>query len=103
MPITRARTFTLAAVQEVADHRDAVETRARSVTPMTKRYLALDIETARLPDDSGDWRGNRPLGITCVALLGSDQDAPQLWHGKHSDGTPAPQMTPADLGGRPLR
>jgi hypothetical protein len=47
--------------------------------PMTKRYLALDIETARLPDDSGDWRGQRPLGITCVALLGSDQESSQRW------------------------
>ena len=64
---------------------------------MTKRYLALDIETARLTDGSGDWRSQRPLGITCAAILASDQDSPQLWHGKNSDGTPAPQMTPADL------
>ena len=75
-----------------------METTVRSFTPMTKRYLALDLETARVSDGSGDWRSQRPLGITCVALLGSDQDSPQLWHGKNSDGTPAPQMTPADLG-----
>jgi RNase_H superfamily len=65
---------------------------------MAKRYLALDLETARVSDGSGDWRSQRPLGITCVALLGSDQDSPQLWHGKNSDGTPAPQMTPAEIG-----
>ena len=57
---------------------------------MTKRYLALDLETARLTDAASDWRRQRPLGITCVALLGSDQDLPQLWHGTNSDGTPAP-------------
>ena len=64
---------------------------------MTKRYLALDLETARLTDASGDWRSQRPLGITCVAILASEQDSPQLWHGKNADGTPAAKMSPADL------
>ena len=46
---------------------------------MTKRYLALDLETARVSDGSGDWRSQRPLGITCVALLGTGDGALGFW------------------------
>jgi hypothetical protein len=46
---------------------------------MTRRYLALDIETAKLPD--GDWRSCRPLGISCAATFLADSREPVLWHG----------------------
>jgi hypothetical protein len=46
---------------------------------MTRRYLALDLETAKLPD--GDWRSCRPLGISCAATLPGDGREPTLWHG----------------------
>ena len=44
------------------------------------KYLALDIETAKvLPADLQDWRSQRPLGISCAATL-MDNEL-QLWHG----------------------
>jgi hypothetical protein len=49
------------------------------VMGMTRKYLAFDIESARLPD--GDWRSCRPLGISCAATLLADSDEPKLWHG----------------------
>ena len=45
----------------------------------TRKYLAFDIETAKLPD--GDWRSCRPLGISCAATLLGDDKEPTLWHG----------------------
>ncbi len=45
----------------------------------TRRYLAFDVETARLPE--GDWRSCRPLGISCAATLLGDGREPTLWHG----------------------
>jgi hypothetical protein len=60
---------------------------------MERRYVAFDIETAaEVPDDASDWRQHRPLGITCVAMLRSDDDEPIIWHGRHADGSPAPRM-----------
>ena len=45
----------------------------------TRRYLAFDVETARLPD--GDRRSCRPLGISCAATFLGDDREPTLWHG----------------------
>jgi hypothetical protein len=59
---------------------------------MTRTFLAFDIETARIGDGLTDWRTQRPLGITCAAALASNADAVEFWHGKNSDGTPAPKM-----------
>jgi hypothetical protein len=44
-----------------------------------RKYLAFDIETAKLPEN--DWRSRRPLGISCAATLLADSDEPILWHG----------------------
>jgi hypothetical protein len=45
----------------------------------TRKYLAFDIETAKIPD--GDWRSCRPLGISCAATFFGDGREPTLWHG----------------------
>jgi hypothetical protein len=47
----------------------------------TRKYLAFDIETAKLPEDASDWRSCRPLGISCAATLPADSQEPVLWHG----------------------
>jgi hypothetical protein len=47
----------------------------------TRRYLAFDIETARITDDASDWKSQRPLGISCAATLLADADQPRLWYG----------------------
>ena len=44
-----------------------------------RKYLAFDMETAKLPE--GDWRSCRPLGISCAATLLGDSREPILWHG----------------------
>jgi len=49
------------------------------VMDTTRRYLAFDVETARISE--GDWRSCRPLGISCAATLPGDSREPVLWHG----------------------
>ena len=46
-----------------------------------RRYLALDLETAKALEDMSDWHSHRPLGISCAASLAADADQPTLWHG----------------------
>ena len=64
---------------------------------MTRKFLAFDIETARIGDSQADWRTQRPLGITCAAALTSDNNVVDVWHGKNSDGTPSPKMIRAEV------
>ena len=48
----------------------------------TRKYLAFDIETAKVsPEDGTDWRSSRPLGISCAATLLGDSQELLLWHG----------------------
>ncbi len=63
---------------------------------MDRRYLAFDIETAKLlPDDVGDILAHRPLGIACAAAVFSDTQKPTVWHGT-ADGGPAARMSRAE-------
>lgn len=65
---------------------------------MTRRYFALDIETAKdVPGESFDWKPHRPLGITCIASQSTDCAEPRVWLSRNSDGTPARQMSRADV------
>ena len=65
---------------------------------MKRKYLAFDIETAKiLPDDFGELLAHRPLGICCAATWTSGEEAPQLFYSREPDGTPATQMTQQDL------
>ena len=61
------------------------------------RYVAFDIETSKpFPDETGDWKQQRPLGISCAATL-TDDGEPQLWHGEEqADGRLSAQMSPAE-------
>ena len=53
---------------------------------MKRKYLAFDIETAKvMPEGEPNWRSCRPLGISCAATLLSDTDELILWHGAASD------------------
>jgi hypothetical protein len=54
---------------------------------MHRRYLAFDIETAKvIPDGEHDLKAHRPLGISCVATLASDTHEMRLWHGAPVEG-----------------
>jgi hypothetical protein len=65
---------------------------------MNSKYLAFDIETAKiLPKDVGDLLAHRPLGICCAATLAADQTKPQLFYSKKTDGSPSPTMSRDDL------
>jgi len=56
-----------------------------------RKYLAFDIETAKITD--GDWRSCRPLGISCAATLLGDAPEPKLWHGGKDHTCPADRMS----------
>ena len=47
----------------------------------TRKYLAFDIETAKVTDNAADWHSHRPLGISCTATLAADADQPTFWYG----------------------
>jgi len=57
------------------------------------RYVAFDIETAKvLPESVDDLMDHRPLGVACVAAAVSGREEPVTWHGMDGD-KPAPQMS----------
>ncbi len=58
-----------------------------------RRYLAFDIETARITEDPSDWRSCRPLGISCAATLLASDDEPVLWHGGNDRNHSADKMS----------
>jgi hypothetical protein len=63
----------------------------------TRRYLAFDIETAKvLPAETKDILAHRPLGISCAAAFASDSGEATTWHGHTASGDPAPCMSADD-------
>ncbi len=65
---------------------------------MTRRFIAFDIETAKvLPAATGDLLAHRPLGIACAAAVLSDSEKPITWHGV-VDGNPSAKMSRQEAG-----
>jgi hypothetical protein len=65
---------------------------------MFKRYLAFDIETAKVvPKDVADMLAYRPLGICCAAAAATDFQGVRIWHGHTTSGTPAACMTRSEV------
>ncbi len=65
---------------------------------MTGKFIAFDIETAKiLPDFVDDLMTHRPLGISCAAARAEDELMAQLFHSVDADGRPASQMSQDDL------
>ena len=63
---------------------------------MKQRFLAFDIETAKLlPEQVPDLLSHRPLGITCAAVVDMEGRHERLWHGRASE-TFAAQMSRAE-------
>ncbi len=62
------------------------------------KYLAFDLETARLTPDGEDWLSHRPLGISCYALAWRKDNHinTTIGHGKNGSGKPQPQMSRAE-------
>lgn len=45
------------------------------------KYLAFDIEIFKsIPEGVTDWKGLRPLGISCAATIATGDAIPTLWH-----------------------
>lgn len=59
----------------------------------TRKYLAFDIETAKVVEDASDWKSHRPLGIACAATRLSDTDKTILWHGGKDRQHPKDRMS----------
>lgn len=58
-----------------------------------RRYVAFDIETARLlPEGVTDILAHRPLGVSCAAAFLGDTKQTRIWHGRDEDGRPTPKM-----------
>ena len=65
---------------------------------MNRKLIAFDIETAKIvPGDDFNWRPHRPLGISCIASLSSDNNEPRIWMTQTPEGTPAKQMSQVDV------
>ncbi|MCA9026193.1 MAG: hypothetical protein KDA86_13375 [Planctomycetaceae bacterium] len=65
---------------------------------MAQKYLAFDIETAKVtPGPVRDVKALRPLGVYCAAALLSRESVPRIWHGVTSNGMPPPRMTEAQV------
>jgi hypothetical protein len=65
---------------------------------MNRKYLAFDIETAKiLPEDFGDLLSHRPLGICCAATWAAGEDAAGVFYSVGPDGKPAAQMSQDDV------
>lgn len=65
----------------------------RSLTAGGRRFLAFDIETAKvLPDAVGDLLAERPLGIACAAAFSAETGWKKTWHGG-MPGMPTNQMS----------
>jgi hypothetical protein len=62
-----------------------------------RKYLAFDIETAKILPEDADIRAHRPLGISCAAVLFEGDEQPSLWYSVNPDRTPREKMTPGDL------
>ncbi len=59
-----------------------------------RRFLAFDIETAKLlPENVDDLLAHRPLGIACAAAIANDLPQPLVWHGRDESGRPSGRMT----------
>jgi len=49
---------------------------------MNRKYLAFDIETAKVLPEATDWKSDRPLGITCAATFSAEFNNAVVWRGK---------------------
>ena len=66
--------------------------------PKKRKYLALDIETAKpVVFEDPDWRSYRPLGICCAATLLEGEESALIWHGGTSQKRPTRQMKQREL------
>ena len=65
---------------------------------MKRKYLAFDLETAKLlPEATSDLLSHRPLGICCAAAVTEDGAKPRVWYGRSELGEPAGSMSQEEV------
>lgn len=47
---------------------------------MTMNFLAFDIEVCKWWEDGADWRDVKPLGISCIGLMGTGWEEPDVYY-----------------------
>ena len=55
------------------------------------KYLAFDLETCSWPEEGHDWKAIRPLGISCIGLMGTGWDEPEVYYAGMSAAVPEPR------------
>jgi len=61
------------------------------------KWLAFDLEIAKITSFDQDLDDQRPLGITCAATWASNANMPLLWCGRDQYGQIAPAMNPNEV------
>lgn len=61
-----------------------------------QKYIAMDLEIFNTPVEGVSWDEQRPFGISCASLYGSDWDMPSLYYMKRKDGSPRPIKMTSD-------
>lgn len=64
---------------------------------MRRSYLAFDLKIAKSVAPTDELLDQRPLGVSCAAVMACDDEYPHLWYSSESDGTPLPRMLTTDL------
>ena len=61
------------------------------------KYLAFDIEVCSWPEEGAEWREIAPLGISCVGLMGTGWDRPEVYFAGHPNEPEARAMNKHEL------
>jgi len=59
------------------------------------KFVGFDLEVCTWPE-SGNWDKETPLGISCVGLMGSDWDEPEVLYASSCSGSPEPRAMRED-------
>jgi len=54
------------------------------------KYLGFDIEVCSWPEDN-NWDRKTPLGVSCIGLMGTDWDKPEVYYASSCSGSPEPR------------
>jgi len=73
--LSKAAELTMNKFARYAARSSTREVKRKMVALMTRKYLAFELETAKVqPPDDPKWKEDRPLAIACAATLCCDSD-----------------------------
>ena len=59
------------------------------------KYLGFDLEVTRWPED-GNWDKKTPLGVSCIGLMGTGWNEPEVYYASSLTGNPEPRAMRTD-------